>query len=160
MTFQIPSEDYWFIERLAIQVRQLIVSPRVDKSLHPSLLRILFALQRLPNLVDETNISLSVCDAEPRPFFTSEYYSLAISSDGVHFTHFTEDGHTEFRANYFQGCHDCIDGFAVLEGESKREALLEHMEAFELQASEGLVLLEDHSCGVEIDIPPLHLLKA
>lgn len=160
MRFQIPAEDHWFIESLAIQFQKLIVRPELESNLKTGLLRFLFALQRLPRLADETNISLSICDAERDQIYDAGHYGLAICSDSFDFKHFTAENHTDFRVNYFQGSHHCIDGFAMLEGEAKRVAQLEHVEALELLCTKGQVLLEDYSMGVEIDVPPLQMLKA
>ena len=158
MKYQIPAEDHWFIERLAVQIQKLIVRPELDRSLHPGLLRVLFAIQRLPNLANMTNFSLCICDGKDA-VYTSGHYTLSISSDGFGFTHYTEDNHTDFRLNYFRGSSNCIEGFTTLEGESKRGALLMHMEEFELQTLEGVVMLEDYSDGAVVDVPPLQIFK-
>lgn len=141
----IPGEDAWIVARLGAMVSHRIVNGTDDVETRQSLLRLLFGIQRLPNLFPDLRISLG--NGHVFVEFNTEFFELSS---------YTDDGHSAFRLQYFSNGNHCIYWFDILTGDEKRqrtEMLLDELETA-LKEDECL-MIEDHSYAGQIDEPPL-----
>lgn len=141
----IPGEDAWIIERIGRLLTGRLVQGQDSTTVRQSLIRFLFGLQRLPILIPDLCISIAV----GRIYVEINSTLLGIES-------FTDDGHTEFRLQYFDGSNHCLHWNEFLIGEDKRIAIEILLQELETDFNGGLlVAIEDHSTGDFVDIPPL-----
>lgn len=141
----VPPEDAPIISRLASILARRLVQGNDEPVQRQALLRALFALQRLPVLASDLSVSIS-----------AGYCQLAINSEQYGFYSYTDDGHTEFRIEYFTGTSHCICGYDFLEGEEKTAAAHARLDDFasDMETGQSLII-EDNSTAGEIDVPPI-----
>jgi hypothetical protein len=141
----VPPEDAPVIARLARILAKRLVYGSDMPSQRQTLSRALFGLQRLPILLPDLNLSIS-----------AGLCQLQIDSEHCGFVSYTDDGHTEFRIQYFAGSSHCIKGFEFLEGEDKIAAATLRLDDFEAAFDEADELsVEDYSTPGAADEPPI-----
>lgn len=141
----IPPEDALVIGRLSQVLARRLVNGCDTPARRQTLMRALFGLQRLPTLIPDLNISISAGRCQ-----------LQIDSEHCGFVSFTEDGHTEFRIQYFPGSSHCIEWFHTLEGEEKIVAAMLRLDDFaEAMGETGELSVEDYSTPGVADEPPI-----
>lgn len=141
----VPPEDARVISCLCrILVKRLIEA--ADEPLQrQALVRGLFALLRLPLLIPDLNLSISAGRGQ-----------LRIDSEHCGFVSYTDDGHTEFRIQYFAGSTHCVEGFSHLHGEDRIAAATLRLDAFGAAMERPNELsIEDHSAPGLADEPPI-----
>jgi len=144
-SFAIPPEDAWLIARLSRVIAKRLAYGSDTSDSRCSLLRALFALQRLP--VVDSSLSMSICAGR---------HQLAFSCENLSFFSYTDDWHTEFRIQYFANSNHCIHIYEMLEGEEKRQAAESRLDEFEADMQEPDVMsIEDYSTAGLVDEPPI-----
>lgn len=141
----VPPDDASVIARLARILAKRLVHGADGSSQRQTLLRALFGLQRLPVLLPDLNLSIS-----------AGLCQLQIDSEHCGFVSYTDDGHTEFRIQYFAGSSHCIRGFEFLEGDERIAAATLRLDDFEEALDEADELtVEDYSTPGAADEPPI-----
>ena len=140
----IPAEDSWIIEWLAKMLTRRLVRGQDDAQVRQSLIRLLFGLQRMPVVLP--NLSLSVGNGHVHAKLDSESFDLAS---------FTDDGHTEFRLQYFSESSHCLQWSEHLTGEERRLAIEFCLEELDSSMEDDDLLIEDYSTGEYVDITPM-----
>ncbi|MDC8787269.1 hypothetical protein [Roseateles koreensis] len=142
----IPPEDACVIARLSRALAKRLVQSSDVPARRQTLMRALFGLQRLPILIPDLNISIS-----------AGQYQFQIDSEHCGFVSYTEDGHTEFRIQYFAGSSHCIEWFATLVGEVKIGAAMLRLDAFaEAMEEADQLTVADYSTPGAADEPPIN----
>lgn len=88
---EIPGEDAWVLARLGKMFSDRLIHGSDDSLTRQSILRFLFGIQRLPILIPDLCVSLSVGRV-----------CVEINSELFGLSSYSEDGHTEFRLQYFR----------------------------------------------------------
>lgn len=141
----IPAEDAWIIERISQMLTQRLVYGQDAPDDRRALFRLLFGLQRLPIITSGLNLSVGAGDTY-----------VEISHEWAGLVRFTDDGHTSFRLQYFESSHHCLYWHEHLMGSEKREFVERVLMRLESDLMEQAdVLIEDHSDGMYVDLPPL-----
>lgn len=144
-SFAIPPEDAWLISRLSRIIARRLANGSDTSDTRRSLLRALFALQRLP--VVDAGLSISICAGR---------HQLEFSRENFGFVSYTDDWHTEFHIQYFANSNHCIHIYNMLEGEEKRHAAESRLDEFEADMEEpDAMTIEDHSTPGSVDEPPI-----
>lgn len=143
--FDIPPSDAWIVQRLATLVSRRLENGHDSATFRRGLLRLLFALQRLPLVLSGTVLALS-----------KDRIQIEINEEIVGVNGYTDDGHTEFRLSYFATSHDCFYWGGQLHGDARREAIQWRLQLLE----EGLdepsdLFIEDLSSNDAVDTPPM-----
>jgi hypothetical protein len=142
---KIPGEDAWIIERLGRLLTWRLVHGQDSSNVRQSLIRFLFGLQRLPMLIPDLRLSLEI----------GQIY-VEINSELFGLESFTNDGHTGFRLQYFEGSNHCLYWNEFLVGADKRNAVETRLQELESDIAEGICLsIEDYSTGEYVDAPSL-----
>lgn len=140
--YDIPQEDAWIIQRISNLVAERIALADHHASARRSLMRLLFGLQRLPYKTSGLSISIG----------HGAYIELNDECFGV--TVFTEDHHTQFRLQYFDTSHHCLEWHDNLVGDEKRRMTQFRLDDLRDAFSEETVLyIEDYST-VSADVAP------
>jgi hypothetical protein len=138
-SFAIPPEDAWLIARLSRVIAKRLAYGSDTSDSRCSLLRALFALQRLP--VVDSSVSMSICAGR---------HQLAFSCENLF--SYTDDWHTEFRIQYFANSNHCIHNYEMLEGEEKRQAAESRLDEFEADMQDpDAMTIEDYSPAGPVD---------
>lgn len=141
----IPKEDLWVLDRLAFVLSTRLVCGLDSVQERIAISRLLFGLQRLPQVTPGLNVSLG-----------SNNKYVQIDGEGFCLSACTEDGHTAFRLQYFVGSNHCIRGFEHFEDDEKRDAIeLRLNDLAEYLADEDTLDIEDYSTGDTVDCPPM-----
>jgi hypothetical protein len=141
----IPPEDAYVIARLRQVLARRLVHGSDAPARRQTLMRALFGLQRLPNLIPDLNISIS-----------AGWCQFQINSEHCGFVSYTQDWHTEFRIQYFPVSSHCIEGFETLEGEEKIAAAKLRLDDFDAAMDEADELrVEDYSTPGAAEEPPI-----
>lgn len=141
----IPAEDAWIIERISQMLTKRLVYGQDAPDARRSLFRLLFGLQRLPIITPGLNLSVGAGDTY-----------IEISHEWAGFVRLTDGGHTSLRLQYFESSQHCIYWHEHLMGPEKRELVEEVLMGLESDLLEPAdVLIEDHSDGAHVDLPPL-----
>ena len=143
--YLMPQSDHWFIENiLSILASRLHGSHNDSLEVKRGLLRVIFAMQRLPHFTEGISISLEV-----------ENYQIEINDEKFSFSYFTDDGHEMLRCKYFECSYQCFIGLDDLDNDEKKNALEIHLEALESCMLEiDILSIEDYSEGAVVDSPP------
>lgn len=142
---EIPPGDAILIARISRILAGRLVHCVDSSDRRQSLFRALFGLQRLPELCPTLSVSIScgLCQ-------------LVLNSEHAGFASYTDDGHTEFRIEWFPGSSHCIRGYQHLEGAERTEIAMYRIDDFEsaMQEPAGPVI-EDYSVAGHVDEPPI-----
>lgn len=139
-------EDGVLIARMSRILARRLVHGNDAPAQRQALMRALFGLQRLPNLIAGVNLSIS-----------ADRFQLQLDYQHCGFVSYTEDWHTEFRLQYFPGSWHCIAGYEHLDGEEKLAATMLRLDDFEVVMEETAELsVEDHSIPGAADGPPIN----
>lgn len=142
---EIPPADAVLIARISRILAWRLVHGSDSPDRRQSLFRALFGLQRLPQIYPNLNLSIS-----------GGYCQLVLNSEHAGFVSYTDDGHTEFRIEWFPGSSHCIRGYEHLEGAERIEVATYRIDDFEaaMQEPAGPVI-EDCSVTGQVDEPPI-----
>ena len=143
----IPAEDYWIIQLLAKMLTRRLVSGQDDAQVRQSLMRLLFGLQRMPVVLPNLNLLVG-----------NGHVHVKLDSESFDFASFTDDGHTEFRLQYFSESSHCLRWSEHLTGEERRLAIEDRLEELDSSMAEDDDLsIEDYSTGEYVDIAPMEV---
>lgn len=141
----IPGEDAWVLGRLGTMLAKRLVHGSDDVVTRQALLRLVFGMQRLPLLIPDLCISLR-----------AGFVSVELNSELFGLMSYTEDGHMEFRLQYFGGSSHCTYWSEFLSGDARRDAIATRLQDIQdVMADNESLSIEDHSVSGYVDEPPL-----
>lgn len=146
----IPSGDAWFVARLGEILGNRLLRGNDDFETRRVFLRLMFGLQRLPAVNPDLVVTVH-----------AGLVAIELSEEVFGLESFTDDGHTEFRLQYFSGSNHCIHGYDFLTGEKRRGEAEIRIREFEqaLEAGERLIVQDFSKSGSVDEFPLLKFTK-